>query len=176
VVEPIEQLPITPDTKVGALLASYPQLEEVLIGISPTYRALKNPVLRKTVAKVATLRQVARVGNVAIGALVNQLRAAVGLPDASTADDQPAATAERPPWASDEQVAQLFDARDLIEGGGHPLERVMRDLDRLAGTDVYLLITPFVPAPMIELVEKKGFDVFNRWFGPTVVHSYFRRR
>lgn len=173
--EPIEQMAITPDTKVGPLLASYPQLEDVLIEISPTYRALKNPVLRKTVAKIATLRQVAKVGNVAIGTLVNQLRAAVGQPVTDAVEDSATASA-RPDWAHDGQVTQRFDARDLIESGGHPLERVMRDLDRLASGGVYLLITPFVPAPMIELVEKKGFVVFSRWFGPAVVHSYFRRR
>ena len=173
--EPTAQLPITPDTKVGPLLASYPQLEDVLIEISPTYRALKNPLLRRTVARVATLRQVARVGNVAIGALVNQLRAAVGQPVTDVVEASATASA-RPDWAHDGQVTQRFDARDLIESGGHPLERVMRDLDRLGSGDVYLLITPFVPAPMIELVEQKGFVAFSNWFGPAVVHSYFRRR
>lgn len=173
--DPVDPLPITPDTKVGPLLASYPQLEEVLIEISPTYRALKNPVLRKTVARIATLRQVAKVGNVAIGTLVNQLRAAVGQPVAEVAETG-ATAVERPDWADDAQVKQRFDARELIESGGHPLERVMRDLDQLGRSDVYLLITPFVPAPMIELVEQKGFVVFSRWFGPAVVHSYFRRR
>jgi len=173
--ETVDRLPITPDTKVGVLLASYPQLEAVLIEISPSYRALKNPLLRRTVARVATLRQVARVGNVAIGALVNQLRAAVGLPTASV-DDRPAGGGERPDWAHDDRAQQHLDARDLIEGGGHPLERVMRDLDRLASGEVYLLITPFVPAPMIDLVEKKGYLCHSLWFGPTVVHTYFTRR
>ncbi len=49
---------IIPDSKVGALLQEFPQLEDVLIQMSPAFGHLRNPVLRKTVAKVATLRQV----------------------------------------------------------------------------------------------------------------------
>ena len=32
---------ITPDTKVGAVLKSYPQLEDLLISMSPSYKKLK---------------------------------------------------------------------------------------------------------------------------------------
>ena len=40
------KIPITPETKVGEMLEAYPQLEEVLLEISPTFRKLRNPVLR----------------------------------------------------------------------------------------------------------------------------------
>ncbi len=70
---------ITPDTKVGPLLENRPELESVLMEISPKYTALKNPVLRRTVAKVATLRQVARVGDVPLADLIRKLREAAGL-------------------------------------------------------------------------------------------------
>ena len=52
---------ITPETKVGALLDNYPDIEELLISLSPSFKKLRSPVLRKTVAKVANLRQVAQV-------------------------------------------------------------------------------------------------------------------
>jgi len=71
-------LPIMPTTKVAALLDHFPQLEDVLIGMAPPFRKLKNPVLRKSVAKVASLRQAAAVGRVPVVELVNKLRAAVG--------------------------------------------------------------------------------------------------
>jgi hypothetical protein len=35
---------ITPDSRVGELLERWPHLEDVLIELSPRYRALKNPV------------------------------------------------------------------------------------------------------------------------------------
>ena len=44
---------ISPKTKVLQLIETYPQLEDVLIEYAPAFKKLKNPVLRKTVAKIA---------------------------------------------------------------------------------------------------------------------------
>jgi hypothetical protein len=49
--------PITKDTRVAALLRDYPETEELLIGMSPAFTKLRNPVLRRSVARVATLGQ-----------------------------------------------------------------------------------------------------------------------
>ena len=58
----VENLIISPKTKVGELLDAYPQLESVLFDLSPAFAKLKNPILRKTVARIATLQQAAAVG------------------------------------------------------------------------------------------------------------------
>ena len=58
------KLVISPKTKVLQLIEAYPQLEEVLINYLPAFKKLKNPVLRKTVAKITTLQQASIVGNV----------------------------------------------------------------------------------------------------------------
>ncbi len=67
-------------TKVGELLDAYPKLEEELIRINPKFKKLKNPILRRTVAKIATLAQAAKVGGMDPVELVNLLRKAVGQP------------------------------------------------------------------------------------------------
>ena len=69
---------ITPATKIADLLKEFPQLEATLIKYSPAFSALKNPVLRRTVAKVTSLQQAAKVGNVSIVEMVDTLRAEVG--------------------------------------------------------------------------------------------------
>jgi Domain of unknown function (DUF1858) len=70
---------ISPKTKVGELPDSYPELESVLVEMSPAFEKLKNPVLRKTIVRVATLQQVAVVGGLNVDAIVNRLRRAKGL-------------------------------------------------------------------------------------------------
>ncbi len=50
---------ITPNMKVAEFLKHYPELESVPINMAPAFAKLKNPVLRKTVARVATLGQAA---------------------------------------------------------------------------------------------------------------------
>jgi len=167
--------PITPETRIGELLEAHPELEEVLIEISPTYQALRNPVLRRTVAKVATLRQVAQVGGVSLGVLIGRLRCAAGQEAADFVDDSVAGAAGWSEWAQDAQVAVSFDAREVIESGGHPLERVMRDLAALEPGRIYELITPFVPAPLVDVARQKGYDGVSLEERPGLIRTRFRR-
>jgi len=167
---------ITPDSKLGDLLERWPGLEAVLIELSPHFRALRNPVLRRTVAKVATLRQVSSVSGVALGVLVERLRAGAGLPPLAFADEGGGAPSERPAWAVEREVARTHDARAAIEAGEHPLPRVMADLAALADAEVYELVTPFVPAPLVDLARDKGFSSYSAVEGPTLVRTFFRRK
>jgi hypothetical protein len=166
---------ITPDSKLGELLERWPELEAVLLEISPHFKALKNPVLRRTVAKVATLRQVSTVSGVALGVLVSRLRAGAGLAPAAAADDEGPAPAERPAWADERRVTRTHDARAAIEAGEHPMPRVMADLGALGDGEVYALVTPFVPAPLVDLARGKGFEGFSATEGEALVRTYFRK-
>ncbi len=169
------QLVITPDTKIGDLLEHFPHLEDVLVGLSPTYKALKNPVLRRTVAKVATLHQVSKVGNVPIGRLIDALRAAVGQEPGHKCEEGDTVEAERPAWAKAESVVRTFDARALIQAGSHPMPQVMTDLNTLKPGEVYVLVTPFVPAPLIDLASQKGFASWSGREGTDTVRTFFTR-
>ncbi len=76
-----QNLEILPTVTVHKLLEAYPQPEEVLIGIAPPFKKLKNPFLRRTIAKVATLRHISSVGGVPLDELISKLRKEVGQPD-----------------------------------------------------------------------------------------------
>jgi Domain of unknown function (DUF1858) len=80
------RVPITPAMKVAELLDSWPELERVLIAQAPAFRRLRNPVLRRTVARVATLEQAAGVGGVPVRELVAALRRAAGMDDTTSGD------------------------------------------------------------------------------------------
>lgn len=166
---------ITPDSKIGELLERWPELEEVLVGLSPHFKALRNPVLRRTVAKVATLRQVASVSGVGLGLLVEKLRAGAGLAPGPAVAEETGAPRARPAWASEAAAARAHDARAAIEAGEHPMARVMADLAALAPEEVYVLVTPFVPAPLVDLARGKGFDAYSSEEGEGQVRTWFRR-
>jgi hypothetical protein len=166
---------ITPDSRIGELLERWPQLEEILIGMSPHFRALSNPVLRRTVAKIATLRQVSTVSGVPLHVLVEKLRAGAGLPPLAVAAEGGGVASERPAWATQQAVTRTNDARDAIARDEHPLPQVMADLAALSDSDVYLLVTPFVPAPLVDLARDKGFAAFSVQEAEGVVHTFFRR-
>jgi DUF438 domain-containing protein len=55
---------IEADTKIDSLLKQYPFLEDFLVTLSPKFKNLKNPLMRKTIGKVATLDKVAAMGGI----------------------------------------------------------------------------------------------------------------
>ncbi|MBB30634.1 MAG: hypothetical protein CME25_17230 [Gemmatimonadetes bacterium] len=72
------ELPITPQTRVAELLEAYPELEDVLIGMAPAFKKLKNPMLRRTVAKLASLETAAGMAKLEPREMVRKLREVVG--------------------------------------------------------------------------------------------------
>ena len=152
-----QKLIITPKTRVGELLDTYPDLEPVLLGLSPAFRKLKNPVLRKTVGKVATLQQAASLGNISVTWLINTLRSKVGqqlFEGESSGED---INYEKPDWFEPAKVSVTFDASPLIDSGQNPMQEVFDQLELTKAGEIFLLTTPFVPAPIIELISKKGY-------------------
>ena len=65
-----EKLKITPLTRIGDLLDAFPELDDVLIGLAPAFSKLKNPILRRTVAKVATVQKAASIAGIDAEALL----------------------------------------------------------------------------------------------------------
>ena len=69
---------ITLETKIADLLNNYDGMKEILIEINPKFEKLNNPILRRTIAKVAGVKQAAIVGGMKPIELLNRLRKAVG--------------------------------------------------------------------------------------------------
>ncbi|MCL4839365.1 MAG: DUF1858 domain-containing protein, partial [Thermoanaerobaculia bacterium] len=147
---------ITPQTKVLALLEAYPQLEEVLIARVPAFQKLKNPILRRTVARVATLQQAAAVGGVPVAELVNLLRREVGQDLLAGAAGTAYAT-ERPAWFDPALLAPPVDAGAMLAAGEQPVHRVLTDLKELPPGRIYTLAAPFLPAPLLDKATSLGF-------------------
>ncbi len=150
------KLVISPKTKVFQLIEAYPQLEDVLIAIVPTFSKLKNPVLRKTVAKVATLQQAAGIGNIKVEELINLLRKEVGQDTISLNDDVKYST-EKPAWFNESEVKNELDVREMLAAGEHPVNQVVSDLNQLPDEEIYLVIAPFLPAPLIDKASSLNF-------------------
>jgi len=144
-----KQLIISPKTKVLHLIETYPELEEVLIAYVPAFKKLRNPILRRTVAKIATLQQAASIGNVKVGDLINHLRKEVGQDLISDDMDSPYNTT-KPDWYNENLVVQELDVREMLAAGEHPVNQVMADLKKLDKNSIYKMIAPFLPAPLID--------------------------
>jgi hypothetical protein len=168
---------INAKTKVGSLLDVYPDLEEVLIGIAPPFKKLKNPILRRSVAKVASLKHVAAVGRVPLDELLNTLRIAVGQEPVSVAEEADVENyfAEQPPWFDRARVVRTIDEQADTPSDAMALPTVAKAAENLDGTEILELVTSFLPAPGIDIMRERGFRVWSLEEDPTVIRTFFTK-
>ena len=171
----MNNLQITPEIKLSELLDSFPELEDKIIEIIPAFEKLKNPILRKTLAKVTTLRQASKVGEVSLAELINKLRLAAGQNEIEVAVEN-RSSSNKPQWIKDSNIKETYDARNDLENGEHPVGKVSKEILLLNEDEIYLLITPFLPGPLISIVEEKGFEVYSVNKSDDEVLTYIRRK
>ncbi|UCH15481.1 MAG: DUF1858 domain-containing protein [Bacteroidales bacterium] len=173
---PKSKFMITPRTKVGELLDNYPELEAKLIELAPTFRKLKNPILKKTIARITSLQQAAIVGNVPLSTMINELRREAGQDEISIdTDSSENILTGTPGWYDKNKVTISFDACPVIERGESPVALIFKKIENLGKGEIFELITPFVPAPVIDKLKEKGY---NAWFtkAKNVVKTYFYKQ
>jgi hypothetical protein len=167
-----EKLIITPKTRVLELIETYPQLEDVLIKYVPAFSKLKNPLLRRTVAKIATLQQAASIGNVKTGDLINMLRKEVGQELLDSEVDK-AYNTKRPSWFEEALIEKEFDIREMLAAGEQPVNQVISDLNHLNSGKIYKLTSPFLPAPLIDKAISLKIDHWVLKDSENLVSVYF---
>lgn len=148
--------------KVSDLLDAYPQLEGTLLELSPAFSKLRNPILRRTVAKVTTLQQAAKVAGVSPILLLETLRQAAGLPidNNNESIDIENEQKDKPEWFGKMNITIRFDARPIIESGENPMQEIIRLSKELQNNQIMELTAPFKPVPIMDLLKSKGFEVW----------------
>lgn len=51
-----------------------------------------------------------------------------------------------------------FDVRPLLKRGAEPLSEILKRVESLAPDEGLIVIAPFLPSPLIELLGSQGFD------------------
>lgn len=171
---PQSQFPILPSTKVAALLDQYPEVEDILISLAPPFKKLKNPILRRTVARVASLQQVAAVGRMPVQELVNRLRAAVGqqnLVSEEATSDTVSPYSPRPEWFHPAKIVASIDEMKL-DPDKMPIVTVLQKAAALQPGEILELITTFLPVPGIDILRKKSLLVWSMEDESKLIRTY----
>lgn len=170
----MEKLIITPKTKIYDLLESYPELEDILISSAPEFKKLKNPILRKTIARITNISQAATIGGLNVEELVNRLREKAGQGNIEQLDD----TGMKylticPDWFKKEAVVSTIDIREMLNRDEQPVHEVLSAIKRLKENEILEIIAPFIPAPLLDKtlsldykhwLDKKGEGDFRVYF------------
>lgn len=170
---PTDDFPILPTTKIAALLDRYPELEDVLIGLAPPFKKLKNPFLRRGVARVASVQQAAAVAGMPLAELVNTLRAAVRQPQLplDRTEDRSAYFLAEPDWFEAARVVHSVD-ESATNPDKMPIVEVLRQAALLKPGEILELVTHYLPAPGIDIMKSKGYRVWSFQSTPEVIRTF----
>jgi hypothetical protein len=107
-------------TKIDDLLKQFPFLEDFLITLSPRFKGLKNPIMRKTMGKVASLEMAASVSGLKLDALISSLAAEIERQsgqDATSSETNPASQTDPLTDPKERRAALKGIIKDLHDGG-----------------------------------------------------------
>ena len=148
---------------VHALLEAYPELEEVLISIAPPFKKLRNPWLRISVAKIATLKHASSVGNVPLNELISKLREAVGQPMSTKSYSDQDYFNEQPNWFSPDRITLSIDEDKVDDRDQMTLAPILSGAKNVKKGEIIELVTFFLPAPGIEVMKSRGTQYGHEW-------------
>ena len=168
-----KKIEVTPDTTVHNLLEAYPELEDVLINIAPPFKKLKNPLLRKSVAKVATIKHVSSVGNVPLNELLYKIREATGQETKTEFYEDKNYFSDKPEWFSKDKIVLSITEDELIEKDKMTLIVILEKAKDVKTGSIIELITSFLPAPGIDILKFKGYSVWTKKESEDLIKSYF---
>lgn len=167
---------IRADDRVAKVLSLDSRLLEVFVAASPAFEKLRSAAMRKTMAKLVTVEQAARIAGVDAAVLVDRLNAALlGAEPAVSEEPAPRPPARSVSAASTVPAALLavpaerivdVDVREELRAGIEPFRRIMDAARTLPGGHVLRVRAIFEPAPLYAVLAKQGLHHATEQLAP----------
>lgn len=152
---------------IHAVLARDERLLEVLASASPAFEKLRNAAMRRTMARLVSVEQAARIGGVDPCVLLARLNYALEHPEEPLSQSlpeppaQPAADPDAIPEAlrriPPERVVEC-DVRDDLRAGIEPFRRIMDAARATPDGGLLKVRAIFEPAPLYPVLARQGFS------------------
>jgi len=171
VTRPASTRPIDPADRVIDVLLRDGRLVDVFVHHSRHFEKLRNPAVRRVMARLVTVEQAARIAGVSVDILVRDLNAALfGIDAANIASAPPShAGASTVPTAATRPAALPvveLDVRDDMRVGREPFSRIQAAVSALPDGHVLRLRTVFEPVPLFALLATPPVRAaVADWFG-----------
>jgi uncharacterized protein (DUF2249 family) len=167
--------------RVADVIAGDPGLIDVFAAAAPAFERLRNPALRRVMARLVTVEQAARVAGLDPDELVARLNGGSGAPAPRPDQGEPMSSqhleSERPAALRglDPRLIVDLDVRSDLRSGREPFSRIMEARRALPAGGVLRLRAIFEPVPLYAVFHRQGFrhwtehraqDDWVVWFYP----------
>ena len=162
---------ITRDTKIGKLLEMDERMQDWLVSLSPAFKKLTNPLLRKHVAPRVSIKDAARIGGLTANEFLRRLE------EAGYEVEYAPETGQNPSADDCKQAErfdiQVFDARPFLDEGKDPFLAIQEKLRALGPGEALEVVLDFAPLPLIDIFGKAGYHYCMRHEAGGTVHTLF---
>ena len=157
---------ILASTRLKDALKAHPELQDVLISLSPRFKLLNNPAVFKVVNQWTTFGDIAKIGNLSICELLHRVNSEIGMegellrraPDCIRESlpitEKPT---KMPDWVKRASQIVILDVRERSD---FFLPIVIKELARLKNTQALKVVNSFYPAPLIEMLKEDGYEFY----------------
>lgn len=168
---------INEKTKIAKLIKENPEALHTIVSLSPDFKRLLNPVLRRVVAGRTSIAMASKMGKVtpqdffnALEPLGFEIEKNGGVQESKTPESNPT-----PPYLKtlDKEKIICFDVRKMIEEGGDPLMEIQQKVKSLNSGEALLIIADFEPVPLVKLLERQGFQSHMNFVDEKTIETYF---
>ena len=167
---------INEKTKIAQLLKAHPDALETIITLSPDFKKLRNPILRKLMAGRTSISMASKMGGCKPEDFFKALAPLGFEVDGASVEDEPIPENKpMPEYLKSRKPEQIidFDVRKLIESGQDPLRNIQQKVRALNPDEALKIITDFEPVPLVKLLEKQHFDAYVRFVDKDTIETYF---
>mgnify|MGYP001176814790 CR=1 FL=1 len=148
---------------------------DAIVSLSPKFEKLRNPLLRRVMAPRTSIAAASKIGGCQVNDFFEKL-APLGFEI-----DRSMVTEEKKPAPAfmhqlkKEQIVEL-DVRPVLSSGKDPLGMIVQHVRGLQQNQVLKIINSFYPEPLVQLLEKQGFEAHADIITDDLVETYFHRK
>lgn len=168
---------INAQTKIAALLKHHPDALEKIITLSPDFKKLRNPILRKLMAGRTSIAMAAKIGGCKPEDFFKVLKP-LGFEAEENGGEINEDKKEQLPFpeylrALPKEKIINFDVRNMLAEGGDPLREIQKRVKELQPMEALNIINSFEPVPLIQLLEKQGYQTYVNEISENHYETYF---
>ena len=167
---------INSQTKIAALIKHHPEALEAIVTLSPDFKKLRNPILRKLMAGRTSISMASKIGGCKPEDFFEKLKP-YGFETDLSAEPEAEMPLQKPQplFIKELDAANLvsLDVRSILAGGTDPLKLIQQTVKELQHGQVLKIVNTFEPTPLVKLLEKQGFESHVDFVETDLVETYF---
>ncbi len=168
---------INSKTKIADLIKFHPDALEAIITLSPDFKKLRNPILRKLMAGRTSIAMASKIGGCKPEDFFERLSPLGFVSESAIEEEAFVSQKSLKEFIKDIGSADIItlDVRDMLAKGNDPLKLIQKQVKELKNGQILRIINTFEPSPLIKLLEKQGFESYVDLIEQDLVETYFYR-